>query len=238
MEQHNKVIVLSCEHGGNQVPQPYQDLFKNAREVLDSHRGYDLGALELFECLDSDDITYKQSTTVSRLLVDINRSLYRRSLFSEFTKQLSKTVKKRILEDYYYAFRRPFEAEMQKLWRKDMVVLHLSVHSFTPVLDGEVRQTDFGILYNPEREEEKVFAKLWKTELSRLLPNYRVRFNYPFRGKPDGHVRYFRDREEAKYVGIEFEMNQKYANNKDIYNRIVSAFYAAFDNWNKDNCVK
>ncbi len=233
MTESDVVVVLSCEHGGNNIPEQYRYLFQNAGENLNSHRGYDIGALELFEMIKSSYVVYKQGATASRLLVDINRSLYRRTLFSEYTKPLLKEEKDLILENYYYAFRRPFEEKVTSLWRQGKTVLHLSVHSFTPCLNGEIRQTDFGILYNPERKEEKVFAKLWKAELNLLLPDYRVRFNYPFRGKPDGHVRYFRDREEEKYLGIEFELNQKYANNKDIYNCIVNAFSSAFD-----ACVK
>ncbi|MBK3517829.1 N-formylglutamate amidohydrolase [Carboxylicivirga marina] len=228
---NKKAVVLSCEHGGNEVPVEYKSLFENAKDVLNSHRGYDVGARELFDLIDSGYIVYKQSATTSRLLVDINRSLYRRTLFSEFTKVLSKAKKAQILDEYYYAFRRPFERVISQLWQKKTKVLHLSVHSFTSELSGEIRQTDFGILYNPEREEEKLFAQVWKSELKNLLPGYRVRFNYPFRGKPDGFVRYFRDIETEKYLGIEFEMNQKYAQNTELKQKIAQAFNQAVGIW-------
>lgn len=231
MKESERVIVLSCEHGGNEVPERYKDLFQNADENLKSHRGYDIGALELFELIENDYVVYKQYATTTRLLVDVNRSLYRRTLFSEYTKCLPNKEKKLILEHYYYAFRRSFEEKMASLWRQGKSVLHLSVHSFTPSLNGEIRQTDFGILYNPERAEEKVFAQLWKAELNRLLPDYRVRFNYPFRGKPDGHVRYFRDREKEKYLGIEFEMNQKYAGDTNLKVSIAKSFNSAVNTW-------
>ena len=229
----NKVVVLSCEHGGNQVPDEYQYLFKKAHKAINSHRGYDIGALALYYLLNTDEVYYGQCATVTRLLVDINRSLHRRSLFSEFTKGLTKEEKQAILNNYYYAFRRPFEGAIRDLWTENKVVLHLSVHSFTPELNGELRQTDFGILYNPERDEEKKFAKLWKLRLNEKLPDYKVRFNYPFRGMPDGHVRYFRDREAEKYLGIEFEMNQKYADDVDLKNTIAKCFHEAVEEWRK-----
>lgn len=233
MRESERMVVLSCEHGGNDVPDDYKYLFRKADRSLNSHRGYDIGALELFHLIKGEFIVYKQCTTVSRLLVDVNRSLYRRTLFSEFTKGLTKEEKKVILDNFYYAFRRPFEEKMISLWTERKIVLHLSVHSFTPSLNGEIRATDFGILYNPERDGEKRFAKIWKMELNRVLPGYRVRYNYPFRGKPDGHVRYLRDREKEYYLGIEFEMNQKYAGDKDIYTGIAAAFNAAFNTWSK-----
>nr|WP_319398352.1 N-formylglutamate amidohydrolase [uncultured Carboxylicivirga sp.] len=217
-------VVLSCEHAVNTIPEEYEKLFQGAEELLQTHRGYDLGAFDLYKELKKSDVSYYQSATTSRLLIDVNRSLYRRTLFSEFTKSLEPSVKNEILEEYYYGFRRPFEEKIYQFWNQNHTVLHLSVHSFTPEVNDEIRQTDFGILYHPGRSQEKQFAKIWKQELGKLLPEFRVRFNYPYQGKPDGHVRYFRDREEEKYLGLEFEMNQKYAENSQVHKKIAKAF--------------
>ena len=221
-------VVLSCEHAVNNIPKVYQKFFINAQDILQTHRGYDLGALELFNTIKNNKVYYSQCATASRLLVDINRSLYRRTLFSEFTKPLSKDDRRRILDDYYYSFRLPFWEKVNDLWTQNVFVLHLSVHSFTPRLNGRERETDFGILYHPGRPQEKLFAQLWKAELRKALPDFRVRFNYPYQGKPDGHVRYFRDREEKLYAGIEFEMNQKYAGDAVINAGIAEAFWRAY----------
>nr|WP_321410358.1 N-formylglutamate amidohydrolase [uncultured Carboxylicivirga sp.] len=222
-------VVLSCEHAVNTIPEKYKYLFQEADNLLQTHRGFDRGALELMNCMKNNEVSYLQIATASRLIVDVNRSLYRRTLFSEFTKPLDKAVKDEILEEYYYGFRRPFEDKIYQYWQQNCIVLHLSVHSFTPELNGKIRQTDFGILYHPGREQEKEFAKIWKKELLKLMPEFRVRFNYPYRGKPDGHVRYFRDRENEKYIGLEFEMNQKFALDKNVHNNISSAFYSALN---------
>ena len=222
-------VVLSCEHAVNIIPPKYQKLFRGAEEMLQTHRGYDLGALNLYKLLQKDDVSYCQSATTSRLLVDVNRSLYRRTLFSEFTKPLDQSLKIEILEEYYYGFRSPFEEKIYQFWKQNYTVIHLSVHSFAPELNGEIRQTDFGILYHPGRPQEKQFAKIWKQELLKLMPEFRVRFNYPYQGKPDGHVRYFRDREEDKYIGLEFEMNQKYAKNSQVHNKIAEAFWSSVE---------
>ena len=43
-----RCFVVTCEHGGNEVPRPYLRLFRgNARVLLKTHRGYDFGALEM-----------------------------------------------------------------------------------------------------------------------------------------------------------------------------------------------
>jgi len=41
------LLLLSCEHGGNEVPPGYAALFLGQASLLDSHRGWDPGALEL-----------------------------------------------------------------------------------------------------------------------------------------------------------------------------------------------
>ena len=38
-------FLFTCEHGGNRIPAPYRRLFRGQRALLDSHRGYDPGAL-------------------------------------------------------------------------------------------------------------------------------------------------------------------------------------------------
>jgi len=142
-------VVLSCEHAVNTIPEKYKYMFAKASDVLETHRGYDLGSLELYNMLQKGDVAFSQCATTSRLLVDINRSLYRRTLFSDFTKPQNQLIKDEILEEYYYGFRRPFEEKIYQFWKQDKTVLHLSVHSFTPVLNGEIRQADIGLLYHP-----------------------------------------------------------------------------------------
>lgn len=224
-------VVLSCEHGGNRIPAEYNPLFEGAEGILKTHRGYDIGAAELFGYL-KDAVAYSHCATISRLIVDVNRSLYRRSLFSEFTKGLNQKEKQTILDAFYFSYRDPFKEKIFALLKAGKSVMHLSVHSFTPEYNGTVRQTDFGILYHPGRPKEKRFAKIWKEEIKSVLPGYRTRFNYPYQGKPDGHVRYFRDREAHQYLGIELEMNQKHAGNTELYSKLADSFKAAVERMN------
>lgn len=87
-----------------------------------------------------------------------------------------------------------------------------------------MRTTDIGILYHPGRPWEKAFAAQWKAALNEQLPNLRVRFNYPYLGKPDGHVAYHRKMyTDAQYAGIELELNYNHAFNDDVYRGIVES---------------
>ena len=87
-------------------------------------------------------------------------------------------------------------------------VLHLSIHSFTPELDGIVRNTDIGLLFDPIRKTEKKFCKKWKAEIKQGS-SLRVRNNYPYKGTADGFTTFLRKQFPEKYRGIELEINQQ-----------------------------
>ena len=94
-------------------------------------------------------------------------------------------------------------------------MLHFSVHSFTPVLNGEVRNADAGFLYDPKRKGEKEICLYLQKYLAEQVPGVRVRRNYPYLGISDGLTKQMRMRyPEKKYLGIEIEVNQKHYRKK------------------------
>ena len=93
---------------------------------------------------------------------------------------------------------------------KNATIVHLGIHSFTPVLNGKVRNTDIGILYDPSRPQERAYAQVIKSEIKRLYPTMKVRFNYPYKGTTDGLTTTLRKKFGQRYVGIEIEINQKF----------------------------
>jgi predicted N-formylglutamate amidohydrolase len=220
-------VFLSCEHGGNQIPAEYEHLFVNATEMLNSHRGFDLGALQLFKALHNELTEFSIVSQTSRLLIDLNRSLHKRSLFSEFTKPLQLSVRQQIIKNYYLPYREAFAEALYHKVQEGNKVIHVSVHSFTPILNGVTRTTDIGILYHPGRKAEREFAKLWKAEITKSLPGVKVRFNYPYLGKPDGHVAAYRKIYGDEYAGIEIELNYNFAFNDEVYTGLNQSLIAA-----------
>jgi len=221
-------LVLSCEHGGNQIPSEYDYLFKQKRNILNTHRGYDIGALVIARSLEKALAVPLLSSEVSRLFVDLNRSLRHRNLFSEFMRPLSTEARIAILCHYYHPYRQALEQATSDFIANRRTVTHLSIHSFTPKLGDQVRNNDIGLLYDPARAVEKAFCKQLQTviqEKSALV----VRLNYPYRGKADGLTRSLRRKFPAKfYMGIEIEINQKLLTGR--HNRqkeIAGVLYAA-----------
>ncbi|SKB33495.1 Predicted N-formylglutamate amidohydrolase [Salegentibacter holothuriorum] len=219
-------LILTCEHAFNTIPQEYQDLFIKAGAILKSHRGYDTGALDLFKELDSlADMSFFQKT--GRLLVEVNRSKRHPNLYSEFTKNLSEASKTKLLDEYYFPYRNSIEKQILSLIRKGVKVLHFSVHTFTPNLNEEIRDTDIGLLYDPSRSGEKEFCINFKQKLKDQDPDLKIRFNYPYLGKADGFTTYLRKRFPENYMGIELEVNQKFVNNNRMNSAVKKQVFRA-----------
>ena len=230
MENH---FILSCEHGGNEVPEPYRSCFEAAQPALESHRGYDYGALRLFHLFENGYTGFSHFATITRLLVDLNRTLEASSLFSEFVQGLSPEQKQGILDTYYHPYRNRFINHLEPIFAKGQFVVHVSVHSFTPILDGVERNADIGILFDPAFVQERRLAQMWKRLIHKKLPHLKVRFNYPYLGKTDGHVVYYRRRFPNQYAGLELELNYRCADAPKVLELLADSYRELCARWLK-----
>jgi predicted N-formylglutamate amidohydrolase len=205
-------FLITCEHGGNRIPFRYRRLFQGHEALLDSHRGYDAGALAVASDLAAALRAPLFKSTVSRLLIDLNRSPGHARLYSDITRATPPAMREEIRRRHYLPYRQRVEEWIESVVSKGERVVHISSHSFTPVLDGEVRKADVGLLYDPARPGELDLCRCWGKALKQLAPALRVRRNYPYRGKSDGLTRWLRQRFPApSYVGIELEINHQWA---------------------------
>jgi predicted N-formylglutamate amidohydrolase len=150
------------------------------------------------------------TATVSRLLVDLNRSIGHPQLFSAATRGVPAEARAKIIERHYRPYREQVERLVRRSASRGRRVIHVSSHSFTPVLNREVRRADVGLLYHPGRRAERELCARWKAALAVAVPQVRVRRNYPYAGKADGLTSYLRRRfASGAYVGIELEVNQR-----------------------------
>jgi predicted N-formylglutamate amidohydrolase len=147
--------------------------------------------------------------TWSRLLVESNRAPTNPRIWSRYTAGLPTEERARILERYWWPHRRDVQKAIRSVVASRCRAVHIAVHSFTPVLDGELRNADIGLLYDPRRSGEKALCTRWQKILEELDPKVRVRRNYPYSGVADGLTTWLRRRvSERNYVGVELEVNQ------------------------------
>jgi predicted N-formylglutamate amidohydrolase len=209
-------LVLSCEHGGNRLPRgfPRADALGAA---LGTHRGWDPGALGLARHMASRLGAPLRYSTISRLVVEPNRSAGHAQLLSEWSRALPPPEQRRLVAQYHARHRarvrRAVEGAREGGTR---AVVHVGVHTFTPELDGAVREVDIGILLDPASALEARVAQGW---MEALGPGFaptgrplRILLNEPYDGRTDGLTTSLREHFAAlggaPYAGLELEVSQ------------------------------
>ncbi|WP_411823650.1 N-formylglutamate amidohydrolase [Leptospira sp. 'Mane'] len=220
-------ILLTCEHARNSYPPAMKNLFDGERKLLRSHRGWDEGALEIAHGIKRELKAPLLEGSHSRLVIDLNRSTNHRKAFSEITRHLPKETKDKIISEIYL----PFRENARAIVKKQSRTLHLSIHSFVPILDGKKRSCDIGILYDPQRPLEVKVAKQLKLFFQENDSNLVIKMNYPYRGTSDGHTtRLRRTFPPEKYLGIELEFNQAWLGKLKNKNRAIEWIVRSIQN--------
>lgn len=222
------MIVVTCEHASNQIPAAWQHLFAGAADPLRSHWGWDLGARELAAELAACFSAPLLAGTVSRLLVDLNRSLDNPDLWSQYSRGLEDGQKQVLVRGFWQPFRGATADAVARAVHTCGACVHLSVHSFTPVWNGLRRETDIGLLYDPARAREEAVVEALRERLCAHLPDLAIRRNDPYEGIADGHTtalrRVFPD---AAYAGIELEISQAWVEDASRWARLRQQILAA-----------
>ncbi|HSC86832.1 MAG TPA: N-formylglutamate amidohydrolase [Polyangiaceae bacterium] len=211
-----RALIVTCEHATQRVPPELAQQFagRAARAALASHRGWDPGAIDLARQLARRYGAPLFEASVSRLVVDTNRSPGHPRLFSEFTRQLPEADRRQLTSRYHAPHQDAVFAAVERLSRRGATILHLAMHSFTPWWEGQERTTDVGILYDPRRAGELAFASRLQREL-RAVSEWRVHKNAPYRGVADGLPTLLRKHfGPRRYVGLELEVNQRWFGEK------------------------
>ena len=174
-------VVLTCEHAAYSLPDRYGTLGL-AADDLRRHIGWDIGAWAVVRALLQHVDSAAVSFAYSRLLIDCNRALSDHDLIipeSDGTpvpgnRGLTDAERQRRIREFYD----PYHAAVDRIVRDraDASRLLLSVHSFTPTLDGKERPFDVGVLFDDHEDLAHEFGQ-------RLAhTGYRVRDNEPYSG--------------------------------------------------------
>ena len=206
-------LILTCEHASHDVPAEYDNL-GISEEELRRHIGWDIGAQAVVEIVAQNLDAPAVCSGYSRLLIDCNRDLQDHDLIIKESDgtiipgnaNISEAERHKRLSQFYYPYHAAIDRVIEQLVAQkgaDRVRL-LSLHSFTPVMKGQDRPFDIGILF--DRYDELA------EELGQQLQNkggYRVRYNEPYSGY-DGLIFSARSHgDRHRLVYLELEMNNR-----------------------------
>lgn len=204
-------LLITCEHGGNRIPPSYRKYFSGRFDLVRTHRGFDPGALEMARAMATALRAPLLASTTTRLVVDLNRSLGHPELHDEKLRDAPTALREAIVDTHYRPYRERAEQMVRAAIARHGRVLHLGCHSFTPELDGDVRQADIGLLYDPARDAEALLCLAWQQAMAGRDRRLEIRRNEPYRGDADGLTTTLRQQLPAEhYLGIELEINQRH----------------------------
>ena len=223
--------VVTCEHASRAIPAELHDLGLPAG-VLTSHRAWDPGASGVAKALAKALGVPLHLGRWSRLVVDLNRShdhqnaIVRRVDGRDVPgNRIDRGARTWRLAKYWSPYRDAAMADLLAAASRG-VVLHLSVHSFTPALNGKVRPNDIGLLHDPDRSWEVALCEGLKPHL--VEAGLSVRRNFPYFGDTDGFTSHMRRvLPPNDYVGIEIECNQRLVASRAGERRVAAALVMA-----------
>jgi predicted N-formylglutamate amidohydrolase len=173
-------VFLTAEHAKERFPGGYA--LPPADAWLEgTHWAYDLGVEPLVRELSAALAAPAVMAGFSRLLVDPNRAEHEETLFRveaegrriELNAALAASERERRLVALYRPYHQAIDARLG-MSRSEVL---FSVHSFTPVYEGAVREMELGVLFN--REDD--LAERMRRALER--DGFRVSMNEPYSGK-------------------------------------------------------
>lgn len=203
-------ILLVCDHASRRFPAALgtMGLDPFARRC---HLAHDIGAGQLTERLASELKATAVLCQYSRLVVDCNRELMDPSAFLEFgdgivvpgNRNLHADDKDKRANEIYWPYHDAVESQVERLKATGRLPIFIAVHSFTPVLNGESRPWQMGVLSDTDRAT----AEFLLHDLREA--GFHVGDNEPYSGKAphDFTVDEHAESIELPHVGIEIRQD-------------------------------
>jgi len=203
-------VLLVCDHASRRFPASLgsMGLDPAARRC---HLALDIGAGALTERLAKTLGVTAVLCQYSRLVVDCNRQLMDPGAFLEFgdgivipgNRNLHQVDKDIRANEIYWPYHKAVEGEIKRLRRWEAEPVLVSIHSFTPVLNGESRTWEMGVLWDQDRITAEYFIQGLRDA------RYLVGDNEPYSGKApqDFTIDHHAQPTDLPHVGIEIRQD-------------------------------
>lgn len=218
-------VVLTCEHAGERLPVPWR-WSDSDRRLVGTHWASDLGAADLTRELSASLHAPAVLSNFSRLLVDPNRPLDADTLFRELADgvpvELNQAISADEREQRLAQFYRPYHALVDHTVGRGTAGLVFAIHSFTPTYEGQIRNTEIGVLFDQDAALGAEMADAFDRA------GFVVGLNEPYSGADgfmfaaDHHAR-AHDR-----AALEIEVRQDLATDPSVRVRITDCLVALF----------
>ena len=178
-------LLLLCDHASNAVPRRLAGLGLLERD-LNRHIAHDIGAAGITRHLAKRFDAPAILAGYSRLVIDCNRTLdHETSIIPESdatvipgNARLGDGERRARAAACFWPYHRQIARTLESFDRRGVVPALIAVHSFTPVLLGNRRPWQIGVLWN---EDDRIAAPL--IEALRARTDYEIGDNEPYSGK-------------------------------------------------------
>jgi predicted N-formylglutamate amidohydrolase len=177
-------VLLVCDHASCRIPESLGDMGLDpfARRC---HLAIDIGAGSLTESIARGLGATAVLAQYSRLVVDCNRQLMDPGAFLEYgdgilvpgNRNLHQADKDRRADAIYWPYHHAIEEQIKRLRAAGPPPAFISIHSFTPVLNGEARPWQVGILWDKDQRLSDIFIEEFRAA------GYLTGDNEPYSGK-------------------------------------------------------
>lgn len=205
-----KPILLVCDHASFRFPKSLGDMGLDpfARRC---HLAIDIGAGPLTKSLSNSLGVTAVMQNYSRLIVDCNRQLMDPGAFLEYgdgilvpgNRNLHQADKDIRADALYWPYHRAIEAQIGRLQNAGIPPAFIAIHSFTPVLNGESRAWQIGVLWDKDERLRHIFLEGFRDA------GYYVGDNVPYSGKApqDFTIDWHAEKIDLPHIGIEIRQD-------------------------------
>ncbi len=199
-------ILLVCDHASCRFPKSLGDMGLDpfARRC---HLAVDIGAGPLTEKLAVSLGVTAVLAQYSRLVMDCNRQLMDPSAFLQFgdgtlipgNRNLHQSDKDLRAEALYWPYHAAVDKQVQRLRNIGPAPAFIAVHSFTPVMNGEARPWEMGVLWDTDTRLRDIFLQDF------TAAGFKVGDNEPYSGKApqDFTIDHHAEEIGLPHIGIE-----------------------------------
>jgi predicted N-formylglutamate amidohydrolase len=149
--------VVVCDHASNRIPKALGDLGLSKAD-REKHIAWDPGTEHIGRYLSDKLNAPAFFATYSRIVVDVNRGAGSSECMREVYDHvpvpgntgLSRVAKKQRLDEIFWPYHKNLAALIARFRKKKKIPAIVSIHSFTPEMDGYKRPWHIGVLWNKE----------------------------------------------------------------------------------------